>query len=195
MSPRPSKEFEAMRKKSKTNIMETALELFAKNGFYNTSISSIAKTAGVSKGLMYNYFDSKEALLEAIIFQAADESQAVLNTNLVESVPPFEQLEQMVDQLFLMIKNNLSHWKLLTSLSFQTEAISNFKDKLEARREESIQQFIHLFEQMGVENPMKEAFLVGSILDGMMMHYMFMGDEYPLQEMKDYFLNRLYEKN
>ena len=73
-------QFEEIRNKSKAAIIEAALELFANNGFHSTSVTQIAKKAGVSKGLMYNYFDSKEALLEAIIFQAADESQAVLDT-------------------------------------------------------------------------------------------------------------------
>jgi len=42
--------------------MNTALQLFENNGYESTSISKIALTAGVSKGLMYNYFPSKVAL-------------------------------------------------------------------------------------------------------------------------------------
>jgi len=39
--------------------MNTVLQLFANNGYESTSISKIALTAGISKGLMYNYFRAK----------------------------------------------------------------------------------------------------------------------------------------
>ena len=53
--PKTKEQFEEIRNKSKAAIIEAALELFANNGFHNTSITQIAKKAGVSKGLMYNY--------------------------------------------------------------------------------------------------------------------------------------------
>ena len=54
MSPRTKEQFEVIRKQSKDAIREAALELFAKNGFHNTSMHTIAKKAKVSKGLIYN---------------------------------------------------------------------------------------------------------------------------------------------
>jgi len=55
-----------IREDKKALIMQVALELFASNGI-QIPISKIADRAGVSKGLMYNYFESKEALLKLII--------------------------------------------------------------------------------------------------------------------------------
>jgi AcrR family transcriptional regulator len=51
----------------KWQIVDTALAVFASKGFKGTSIKDIAETAGISQGLMYHYFPSKEALLTAII--------------------------------------------------------------------------------------------------------------------------------
>ena len=56
-----------MRETRREQIMKAALELFAQEGYTNCSISRLASHAGISKGLMYNYFESKEALLIAII--------------------------------------------------------------------------------------------------------------------------------
>src|SRR5660397_145107 len=67
MSPRSAKQFKEIRKEKKDLIMEVALELFAENGFHATSISQIAKKAGISKGLPYNYFESKKELLDELI--------------------------------------------------------------------------------------------------------------------------------
>ena len=47
--------------------MRAALELFVEQGFAATRIQEIAKQAGVSKGTVYLYFESKEALLEAVV--------------------------------------------------------------------------------------------------------------------------------
>jgi|WetSurMetagenome_2_1015567.scaffolds.fasta_scaffold50638_2 AcrR family transcriptional regulator len=48
-------------------ILDVALEVFAASGFAGTSIKDIAGAAGISQGLMYHYFPSKQALLGATI--------------------------------------------------------------------------------------------------------------------------------
>jgi AcrR family transcriptional regulator len=47
-------------------ILEGAREVFLARGFDGTSMGEIAKVAGVSKGTLYVYFDSKESLFEAL---------------------------------------------------------------------------------------------------------------------------------
>lgn len=51
----------------KVSIMQKALQLFSKEGFYATTIPDIAKNVGMSVGNMYNYFTSKEALAKELI--------------------------------------------------------------------------------------------------------------------------------
>ncbi|MFW5756578.1 MAG: TetR/AcrR family transcriptional regulator, partial [Tangfeifania sp.] len=70
--PRSSEQFNDIRKQKKKLIMDTALELFAENGFHATSISQIAKKAGISKGLAYNYFESKDEILDQIVKSGFD---------------------------------------------------------------------------------------------------------------------------
>ena len=48
---------------SRQKIINAALFLFAKYGYEKTTIRMIAQKAGVSLGLMYNYFDGKDELL------------------------------------------------------------------------------------------------------------------------------------
>ena len=48
-------------------IMDGARQVFLSAGFDGASMNDIARAAGVSKGTLYAYFDSKEALFEAII--------------------------------------------------------------------------------------------------------------------------------
>jgi AcrR family transcriptional regulator len=46
-----------------TAILEATLDLIAERGFHNTPMSQIAKQSGVSAGIIYHYFDNKEALI------------------------------------------------------------------------------------------------------------------------------------
>ena len=50
-------------------ILDAALELFVERGFYGTAVPEIADKAGVGAGTIYRYFDSKEALVNAIYRQ------------------------------------------------------------------------------------------------------------------------------
>ncbi len=48
-------------------LTAAALELFVERGFASTRLEDVAKRAGVSKGTLYLYFDSKEDLLKAVV--------------------------------------------------------------------------------------------------------------------------------
>lgn len=50
----------------RTNVLNTALELFSERGYFNTSIHDIRRTAGVSTGAIYHHFQNKEALARSL---------------------------------------------------------------------------------------------------------------------------------
>lgn len=50
----------------KNKVLDTALELFSKNGYFNTSIHDIRRAAGVSTGAIYHHFQNKEALAHSL---------------------------------------------------------------------------------------------------------------------------------
>jgi len=56
-----------MKEAKKNQIIKTALKLFAKRGFYNTTIADIAKEMEMSVGNMYNYFHNKESLAKELL--------------------------------------------------------------------------------------------------------------------------------
>jgi AcrR family transcriptional regulator len=66
-------------------IIDGANRVFAKHGFEGASMSQIAREAQVSKGTLYNYFDSKVALFSASVEQAACEKLPALFENFVDA--------------------------------------------------------------------------------------------------------------
>lgn len=190
MAPKTKEQFEEIRQQSKAAIMEAALELFASKGFSRTSISDIAKAAGISKGLMYNYFESKEQLLHAIVKGAMEEAEGVMLQTMAELSDPKEQLLAIVEGTFQLVKSHEHFWMLLTSLAFQPE-ISEEIDWIHIHKWEStLEAFKNLLGQLGIEDTEKEGLLMGATLDGIMLHYFFIGEKYPLDEMKTMFINR-----
>jgi AcrR family transcriptional regulator len=65
---------------NKLGIEDAARELLIRQGFHATSMRDIAKTAGVSLGNLYNYYETKEAIFESII----DRYSTIVNEKLSE---------------------------------------------------------------------------------------------------------------
>jgi AcrR family transcriptional regulator len=52
----------------RTAIMDAALKLFTEKGFHGTSTAQISKDAGVATGTLFNYFSTKEDLINSLYF-------------------------------------------------------------------------------------------------------------------------------
>ncbi|MCB0637477.1 MAG: TetR/AcrR family transcriptional regulator [Lewinella sp.] len=170
--------------------MESALELFGNNGYQSTSISQIAKAAGVSKGLLYNYFDSKEDLLQQLVLQHVEENEAWWNDIVAKQDTAYEQVVAMVDKSIEIVQKDLHKWQMLTSLAFQPHVLEGIADIVAEKQGKLIGETIDIFRRLGVAQPEAETFLIGAILDGMFLHYLNMPGQYPLTMMRDYILAR-----
>ena len=81
-------------------IIHAALELFVTRGFAATKLEDVARAAGVSKGLPYVYFRSKEELFKAVIAEAIGDP-LVRATEFVDSFDgPAEQLLRELVTMF-----------------------------------------------------------------------------------------------
>ncbi|WP_457562606.1 TetR/AcrR family transcriptional regulator, partial [Caminibacter pacificus] len=88
----------------KEQIMKTALELFAKKGFYTTTIADIAREMGMSVGNMYNYFPSKESLAkELLIYTSKKFGDEIRKINDMD-ISSKEKIKKIVELYFKMAK-------------------------------------------------------------------------------------------
>jgi AcrR family transcriptional regulator len=125
MSPRSPQQFKEMREEKMTHIMDVALEHFANEGYYRTTIDHIARHAGISKGLMYNYFDSKEALLKAIIHRSVNEVYKYLDIDR-DGYLSEREFEFFIRKINLLLKEKRYFWRLLMQLLMQNEVRDKF---------------------------------------------------------------------
>ncbi len=187
MSPRTKEQYEKIRESSRTEIMNAALELFGEQGFHATSISQIAEKAGISKGLMYNYFESKDDLLKNII----DNGFQVLSKMMLEVGQKSEPCEVLNDIIHFSIehtKQNLTYWKLFMSLILQSSIQKDVEKMIINFRNEAINQLTQIFKVMGKKNPQMEAYTLGTVLDGIGFNMISASESFPIDEIEEYLI-------
>ena len=73
-------------------IVQAALEVFAEKGFAAAKLDDIARRAGVSKGALYLYFETKEDIFRAVVRQAVAPNFDVVEAMLAHATMPFPDL-------------------------------------------------------------------------------------------------------
>jgi AcrR family transcriptional regulator len=104
MTPRTSEQYDQIRDQREGEILLAALRLFARQGFKATRISEITELAGASHGLFYHYFDSKEALFNALVDMAVDSSNGFLINIEAMDLSPLEKIHAIAEDILLSLK-------------------------------------------------------------------------------------------
>ncbi len=134
---------EQKKKQTRAAIMEAAFTLFGERGYENTSISSLAKAAGIGKGTVYSYFSSKSEILLAFCEDELD----CLHLELRRTIPADAPLEEKLLHIFMyefryVTKNKGFGRTLMRELIFPKELTTEKSRKIE---EQFIQFFILMF--------------------------------------------------
>ncbi len=164
------------------------MKLFAKQSFHTTSISQIAEAANVSKGLMYNYFKSKEALLLAIIHQASEEIFDVAD-HLSSRSNYQKTLRHFLDQYFLFLKANKSYISFQLGLFFQPDLKKIVEAPLQKRADHLLSLTEAMFREAGIDDPNSTARRFMTELDGIAFHFLAVFKNFPLERMQENLFN------
>jgi AcrR family transcriptional regulator len=186
MCPRTKKQFAEMRSKSREKILEAALELFAQESFHGATVSKLARKAGVSKGLIYNYFDSKEDLLLRLFDHLLAVSEADMMPD--AALPAAERFRMITEASFALIESQDKHWRFATTIIVQPDVQAIIHDYSVQVVENKIGYFLDLFAELGHADPKTAAYAYGALMDGIGFGYLSLGADYPLARMKAYVL-------
>jgi len=189
MSPRTEKQFEAIREEKRARILDAALELFGNEGYHNGSISKVAQKAGISKGLVYNYFESKEELVKEIINQGIDEMMEIVDPNRDGTLNQAE-VEYFINEMCDHLERNTNFWKLYFSVLLQPAIYPMIKEKIDELSRPVMDIAVNYFNKQGFENPQVETMIFGALLDGISLHYIMDPQNYPLESVKQTMIER-----
>lgn len=181
--PKTPEQYQDIRKQKKQLIMDTALELFAENGFHATSISQIATRAKISKGLTYNYFESKNEILQEIMEQGFNEIYDNLDIN-HDGVLTEEEFIYFIRQNFRLVRENTHYWKLFFSLLLQPKVSATFAEKYQEKAGPLFGMFYQFIVSAGSSDPEKDLMAVASMIEGAFLYLVAAPDIFPGEKME-----------
>lgn len=184
MTPRTAEQFEKIRKAKSEQILMAALELFATHGYHGTSISAIAKHAGISKGLLYNYFESKESIL---IHLCEDYIEMIVNL-----IPPIHddeilclEMNRFIDSFSNSLLHHRELWKLFFKIEIQPDVRQVIVNKLAENT--IISNFIKLIYKYLADrfkDPQAEFLYLTSLIMGFSVQYVFVPEFFSQKDLE-----------
>ncbi|WP_420000242.1 TetR/AcrR family transcriptional regulator [Streptomyces boninensis] len=87
----------------RAELLATAAEVFAAQGYNATTVRKIADAAGMLAGSLYYHFDSKESMIDEILSTFLDELWAGYDAVLASGLGPRETIEGLVTESFKQI--------------------------------------------------------------------------------------------
>jgi AcrR family transcriptional regulator len=113
---------------TRTQIESTALRLFAEQGYAATSTRSVARDSGVSEGLIFHHYGTKDGLLASIVQSRRDLASSligVIEQHVLQETKLHECLESIREALVTSIDADNRFFVMLASESFTNERVRN----------------------------------------------------------------------
>jgi AcrR family transcriptional regulator len=190
MSPRTKKQNENIRQEKRELIIDIALEVFATHGYHGASISTIASHAGIAKGLIYNYFKSKEDLLKAILQKGVQNILAVFQHKIGEVITE-EVFCQLLDIYFKQLKENASFWRLYFSIAMQPIVMDLIEKEFEGMVNPYQDLLYSYYSTKGSKDPRADTLLAHALIDGITLNYVMVHNDIDLELFKEVVAKRL----
>lgn len=167
-------------------IIEAAYELFTTEGFVETTVDDIAATAGVSKGLAYHHFSSKEDLFLEIIKMRLEELDHVVE-KLRDEPMARKRLEILCEELVAEVTQSEDKQRFLITTFIDKgnakvvkKAMAEMRHKFQALHDEELR----ILTDLGFRDPKRELLLLRSTLQGMALLYLLDSNSFPLEQVK-----------
>ncbi len=106
-------DYEKNTQQTRQRLLDAAAVEFAKAGFLGANINTISLAAGFAKGTIYNYFPSKQALLLALIDDAAQQHLDFMVSRVSEEPDPARRLELFLEAGFEFVRLHLPRARVL----------------------------------------------------------------------------------
>lgn len=105
MAPRSIEANDKIKDERRSQILLSALKVFTRKGFSATKMSDIASGVGISYGLVYHYFKSKDDIFTELIKYAIDSIGNVIEEIHMSEVEPIEQIRKIAHRVFYSIEH------------------------------------------------------------------------------------------
>jgi len=87
-------------------IIDAAIRVFARTGYYNSRVSDIAREAGIASGTIYLYFKTKDEILVTLFREKMAEWVALVRREIATEPDPVAKLHRLVALHFSVLESN-----------------------------------------------------------------------------------------
>lgn len=145
--PRTDEANQQIREERKKQILRAAVKVFARKGLTDTKIADIAAAAGISHGLAYRYFTSKEEVFAALVTQAMQGTARVFRDALQQSGTPLERIRWLTQQILPDMRQQ-SDYAVVLLHAMTSEAVPEEVREVAAQQSEIVHDvFLQLIEE------------------------------------------------
>lgn len=172
-----------MREAAREKILQGSLGVFATKGFHETSMEDVATAAGVSKGLAYLYFRSKDELFVSAL-RARIEHLFEVGNAVDRTVPAAKRLEQLVNVLFSRVRREPEVFRLYLTMSLDPSmraVASSSMSALQAPLNHYLKAVRDVFADLGSADPDLDAMIFRSTLLGVFLRYVRSIEDVPIR--------------
>ena len=155
--PRTPEQYEAMRLATRTKIQTAAMRLFVRQGYGSTNVQHIADQAGISTGLLYRHYQTKDQLFEELV-QFALTGLEKLIAKFQNSDEPAEELVRFANEVYIDLStgDDLGHLLLLMTQSFFSTEADDRKAALKQIHSELLEATAALIDQGQRQGKLRE---------------------------------------
>jgi AcrR family transcriptional regulator len=149
---------EREKRERRRSILQAARETFFENGFHHTTVDSVAERAEVSKGTVYLYFESKEALLAHLLLEGLENLVTELDHayGAATDIPADEQLRALAQAYLDFFRRDPQYFPFLMAMDrgrFQEAIPPELYEEILAASLEGLNRAVRVVER-GIEEGM-----------------------------------------
>ena len=160
-------------------IVETAIQTIATQGFSQTSLAEIARKAGISKGVISYHFAGKEELVEEILRSLLRQPAEFIKERVAQNETALDQLRAYIEANFEFMESHRDHYVALVDLWGQRGSPEE-ENRFNADAYEPSRHYLAHILEAGRERgefrhmPVRStASLVQAAIDGVMLQWVF----------------------
>lgn len=140
------------KRKKRKKIIEVAIKLFVERGFHGTPTSLIAKEAGIGTGTLFNYFKTKDILINEIFIEIKLEQKESILKDLDGAKTYKMKLKKIWDNLIVWGIKNPEERKFINYFSNSNFISDGTKTELHKNYKFLLDIFREIIEKKGMKN-------------------------------------------
>ncbi len=165
---------------SRQQVIDAAIKTIAKRGIVNTSVSDIASTAGMSKGVVHYHFKSKDDLLARVLEQCSARMSERVRRAWDQPIAPVEKIRGALREMLATRTDGSPEVRVLADLMAHSVHDAKLRKPMStafhAMRCEMVDEFVKSFTEIGLK-PKVPAHIIPKLmmatLDGVGLHHLF----------------------